>query len=211
MPIDFNFATSTDLISDLLVVDISIAEELLGEYGKITRLELTAPAPGDRAILKELDLRLIASRSTGELEQLTESFHLNLTAFGFLGFAVGLFIVYSTLGLAFEQRRGTYMSLRSLGVPIRTVYAFTLTEIIVLALIGGIIGIANSKRNGNVSSSFPVFEGDQILISTNKGRVIRISVKEIRVAGRNTQGVRIIKLSGDEKVVSAIKLDDNFQ
>ena len=75
----------------------------------------------------------------------------------------------------------------------------------------GIIGIANSKRNGNVSSSFPVFEGDQILISTNKGRVIRISVKEIRVAGRNTQGVRIIKLSGDEKVVSAIKLDDNFQ
>ena len=74
----------------------------------------------------------------------------------------------------------------------------------------GIIGIVNSKRNGNVSSSFPVFEGDQILISTNKGRVIRTSVKEIRIAGRNTQGVRIIKLSGDEKVVSAIKLDDNL-
>ena len=74
----------------------------------------------------------------------------------------------------------------------------------------GIIGIVNSSRNGNVSSSFPVFEGDQVLISTNKGRVIRTSVKEIRVAGRNTQGVRIIKLSGDEKVVSAIKLDDNL-
>jgi len=74
----------------------------------------------------------------------------------------------------------------------------------------GIIGIVNSSRNGNVSSSFPVFEGDQILISTNKGRVIRTSVKEIRVAGRNTQGVRIIKLSGDEKVVSAIKLEDNL-
>ena len=74
----------------------------------------------------------------------------------------------------------------------------------------GIISIVNSVRNGNVSSSFPVFEGDQILISTNKGRVIRTSVKEIRIAGRNTQGVRIIKLSGDEKVVSAIKLDDNL-
>ncbi len=74
----------------------------------------------------------------------------------------------------------------------------------------GIIGIVNSARNGNVSSSFPVFEGDQILISTDKGRVIRTSVKEIRIAGRNTQGVRIIKLSGDEKVVSAIKLDDNL-
>ncbi len=74
----------------------------------------------------------------------------------------------------------------------------------------GIIGIINSPRNGNISSSFPVFEGDEIMISTNKGRVIRIAVKEIRTAGRNTQGVRIIKLSGDEKVVSAIKIDDNL-
>jgi DNA gyrase subunit A len=74
----------------------------------------------------------------------------------------------------------------------------------------GIIGIVNSPRNGNISSSFPVFEGDEIMISTNKGRVIRIAVKEIRTAGRNTQGVRIIKLSGDEKVVSAIKIEDNL-
>ena len=74
----------------------------------------------------------------------------------------------------------------------------------------GIIGVVNSARNGNVSSSFPVNEGDEILISTNKGRVIRVAVKEIRIAGRNTQGVRIIKLSGDEKVVSATKIDDNL-
>ena len=74
----------------------------------------------------------------------------------------------------------------------------------------GIIGIVNSPRNGNISSSFPVFEGDEILISTNKGRVIRVAVKEIRTAGRNTQGVRIIKLSGEEKVVTADKIDDNL-
>jgi DNA gyrase subunit A len=74
----------------------------------------------------------------------------------------------------------------------------------------GIIGIINSPRNGNISSSFPVFEGDEILISTNKGRVIRVKVKEIRTAGRNTQGVRIIKLTGEEKVVSADKIDDNL-
>ena len=74
----------------------------------------------------------------------------------------------------------------------------------------GIIGIVNSPRNGNISSSFPVFDGDEILISTNKGRVIRVAVKEIRTAGRNTQGVRIIKLSGEEKVVSADKIDDNL-
>ena len=66
------------------------------------------------------------------------------------------------------------------------------------------------KGGWNITSSFPVYEGDEILISTNKGRVIRVAVKEIRTAGRNTQGVRIIKLSGEEKVVSAIKIDDNL-
>jgi len=75
----------------------------------------------------------------------------------------------------------------------------------------GIIGIINSPRNGSTCSSFPVYELDEIMISTNKGRVIRVAVKEIRTAGRNTQGVRIIKLSGDEKVVSAIKIDDNLE
>ena len=74
----------------------------------------------------------------------------------------------------------------------------------------GIIGIVNSPRNGSICSSFPVYEVDDVMISTNKGRVIRVAVNEIRTAGRNTQGVRIIKLSGDEKVVSAIKIDDNL-
>ncbi len=75
----------------------------------------------------------------------------------------------------------------------------------------GIIGIINSERNGNVAASFPVDEGDEIILSTDKGRVIRCAAKEIRSAGRNTQGVRIIKLSGEEKVVSAIKIEDNFK
>ena len=74
----------------------------------------------------------------------------------------------------------------------------------------GIINIVTSQRNGNVSSSFPVSAEDEIIISTDKGKVIRTNVKEIRIAGRNTQGVRIIKLSNNEKVVSAIKIDDNF-
>ena len=74
----------------------------------------------------------------------------------------------------------------------------------------GIIGIVNSSRNGNVAASFPVNEGDEVILSTDKGRVIRCAVKEIRSAGRNTQGVRIFKLSGEEKVVSAIKVEENF-
>jgi len=75
----------------------------------------------------------------------------------------------------------------------------------------GIIGIVNSKRNGNVTSTLVVSNDDDVILSTDKGRVIRCAVEEIRIAGRNTQGVRIIKLSGEEKVVSAIKIEDNIE
>ena len=75
----------------------------------------------------------------------------------------------------------------------------------------GIIGIINSPRNGNISSSLVVSETDEIILSTDKGNIMRCAVKEIRVVGRNTQGVRIKKLSGNEKVVSVIKIEDNIQ
>ena len=75
----------------------------------------------------------------------------------------------------------------------------------------GIIGIINSSRNGNIASSLVVSESDEILLSTDKGSIMRCAVKEIRIAGRNTQGVRIKKLSGEEKVVSVIKIEDNIQ
>ena len=75
----------------------------------------------------------------------------------------------------------------------------------------GIIGIINSPRNGNIASSLVVNESDEILLSTDKGSMMRCAVKEIRIAGRNTQGVRIKKLSGTEKVVSVIKIEDNIQ
>ena len=74
----------------------------------------------------------------------------------------------------------------------------------------GIIGIINSSRNGNISSSLVVGEDDEIILSTDKGSIMRCAVKEIRIAGRNTQGVRIKKLNGEEKVVSVIKIDDNI-
>ena len=74
----------------------------------------------------------------------------------------------------------------------------------------GIIGIINSPRNGNIAATLVVDHTDEIILSTDKGSIMRCAVKEIRVAGRNTQGVRIKKLSGSEKVVSVIKIEDNI-
>jgi len=75
----------------------------------------------------------------------------------------------------------------------------------------GIIGIINSPRNGSVAATLVVSDSDEIILSTDKGSIMRCAVKEIRIAGRNTQGVTIKKLSGAEKVVSVIKIDDNIE
>ena len=74
-----------------------------------------------------------------------------------------------------------------------------------------VLNLINSPRNGNIASTLVVNESDEILLSTDKGSIMRCAVKEIRIAGRNTQGVRIKKLTGTEKVVSVIKIEDNIQ
>jgi DNA gyrase subunit A len=73
----------------------------------------------------------------------------------------------------------------------------------------GIINIVTSERNGPVSSVFTINHEDEIMLITDKGQMIRCSVKDIRITGRNTQGVRIFDLLEDEKVVSAARIEDS--
>jgi DNA gyrase subunit A len=70
----------------------------------------------------------------------------------------------------------------------------------------GIINIITSERNGSVVASFPAFDDEEIIIMTDKGKLIRCSTHDIRVAGRNTQGVTILKTDKAEKVVSVCKI-----
>jgi DNA gyrase subunit A len=65
----------------------------------------------------------------------------------------------------------------------------------------GIIAIDASDRNGDVVDLDLVEESDSIVVITNRGQIIRTRVGEVRLAGRNTQGVRIIRLDDGEKVV----------
>ena len=78
----------------------------------------------------------------------------------------------------------------------------------------GVANIECSTRNGPVVSSYVVSEDDQIMLVTNSGKLIRIRVNggegnTIRVAGRNTQGVRLFDVDEGEKVVSVALLTDN--
>jgi DNA gyrase subunit A len=75
----------------------------------------------------------------------------------------------------------------------------------------GIINIISSERNGGVASTFTINHEDQIMLITDKGQMIRCNVKDIRITGRNTQGVRIFNLSDDEKVVSAARVEDSSE
>jgi DNA gyrase subunit A len=75
----------------------------------------------------------------------------------------------------------------------------------------GIINIIASERNGNVASTFTINHEDQIMLITDKGQMIRCNVKDIRITGRNTQGVRIFNLSENEKVVSAARIEDSSE
>ena len=69
----------------------------------------------------------------------------------------------------------------------------------------GITNIITSKRNGNVVASFPVEVKDHVMIITNKGTLIRTEVDSVRISGRNTQGVTLIKTK-DETVVSVARI-----
>ena len=70
----------------------------------------------------------------------------------------------------------------------------------------GIINIEASKRNGPVVAAFPVADEDQLMLVTDQGKVIRIPVAGIRIAGRNTQGVTLFNIDKDEHVVSVARL-----
>ncbi|MBB4952308.1 putative ABC transport system permease protein [Agrobacterium vitis] len=133
-----------DLPFGTVFTDIGRAETLLGRNGEISRLVVSperAINPDELARFSP-DLRLKAPDAQGDLARLTDSFHLNLTAFGLLSFVVGLFIVYAAVRLAFEQRRSTFRILRSLGLSARALLLLLLLELLVFALLAGVAGVA---------------------------------------------------------------------
>ena len=77
----------------------------------------------------------------------------------------------------------------------------------------GGLGIANmqlSDRNGSqVVASFPINNSDQLVLVTDKGKLIRCPVNDVRIGGRQTQGVTLFNVSDEEKVVSVAKLEEN--
>ncbi|VFU10722.1 DNA gyrase subunit A [Methylocella tundrae] len=72
----------------------------------------------------------------------------------------------------------------------------------------GIVAMAVNQRNGQLIASMPVEDGDEIMLVTNGGQLIRCPVDGIRVAGRGTQGVIVFNTGADEQVVSVERISE---
>ena len=73
----------------------------------------------------------------------------------------------------------------------------------------GITNIETSERNGCVVASFPAHNGQQLMLVTDQAKLIRTTVGDIRIAGRNTQGVTIFRVAEGEHVVSAARIEES--
>ncbi len=123
------------------VTDIGVAQRLLGRGAEVDRLIVAPGQPAARPPLPP-GLTLQPPQDRADMARLTDSFRLNLTAFGLLSFAVGLFIVHGAIGLAFEQRRVTVRTMRALGVPLGRLIGLMVAELAALALVAGAVGVA---------------------------------------------------------------------
>ncbi|WP_371156741.1 FtsX-like permease family protein [Jannaschia sp. 2305UL9-9] len=130
------------LAPGLVMIDIQAAQQVVGTTD-ITRLLIGPDAPdAPEALVRLLPGTTVTQpEADGDLARLTDSFHLNLTAFGLLAFVVGLFIVHATIGLAFEQRRTLFRTLRALGLPVRTLAVVLIAELFIFTLVAGALGI----------------------------------------------------------------------
>ena len=75
----------------------------------------------------------------------------------------------------------------------------------------GIIAMTVTERNGQLVAAFPVESTDQIMLVTDGGTLIRTMVADVRIAGRNTQGVTIFKTEDDAVVMSVVRIGDTSQ
>ena len=73
----------------------------------------------------------------------------------------------------------------------------------------GVIGIQTSERNGPVISAIQVRETDDIMLISDGGTLVRTSVEQVSVMGRNTQGVTLIRLRNDEALVGLARIKED--
>lgn len=137
-------AAQQEVAAALVFADITTAQELLDRTGLLTRIDLIlepqaaaalAATPPAGTVLVETATRNAA------LGEMTEAFHINLTALSLLALVVGMFLIYATLSFLVVQRRQLFGIERALGATPRQIVALVLTEALLLGLAGTVAGL----------------------------------------------------------------------
>jgi putative ABC transport system permease protein len=141
--VDVRKFPSSDVAPAVILTDVGTAQTLLGLDGQISRLIVAPQQPIVQLPLEVIsqNFNLTPPQSGSDMGRLTDSFHLNLTAFGLLSFLVGIFIVHGAIGLAFEQRRPVIRTLRALGFPLINLIALVAFELVGISVLAGAIGV----------------------------------------------------------------------
>ncbi len=141
-----------EALADLLVADLSTAQELLGIEGRLSRIELILEDPGRATeIAAHLPLGATiepAGAAGAAAERMTGAFRTNLQALSLLALLCGAFLIYNTVTFAVVQRRELFGALRALGVTRREVFALVLGEALLIGSIGGVLGLAGGVALG---------------------------------------------------------------
>ena len=142
-------AGSAGALDDLVITDIATAQDLFGEGGKLSRIDLVLAESAEGAVslarIREAcagrcEVVTAASRSLA-VTQMTRAFSLNLGALSLLALVVGMFLIYNTMTFAVVQRRSELGTLRVLGVTRGEVFAMIAREALALAVPATVLGL----------------------------------------------------------------------
>jgi putative ABC transport system permease protein len=141
-------ASDDAALADVVITDISTAQEILGRNGTIDRIDVRLPA-GDTAARVRLNALLPASAQllaagtrTETALAMTRAFRINLTALSLLALVCGTFLIYNTVSFSVVQRRPLFGILRSMGVTRGGIFALVLGEAALLGVVGTALGLA---------------------------------------------------------------------
>ena len=136
-------------LDSLLIADIATGQETLGKTGRLDRIDLIVAedAQGEadlariEAILPPGARIAPAGAAAGAMGQMTQAFHLNLTALSLLALVVGTFLIYNTVTFGVVQRRPVLGSLAALGMTRPEIFGLILLEAMALGMIGTAAGL----------------------------------------------------------------------
>ena len=151
----------------------------------------------------DCDVMLFSSEGKAVRFKETDVRKMGRTARGMRGIRLGE--GHSMISLIIPQADGMVLTVSENGYGKRTPIADFPTK-------GrggkGLIAMSTSERNGKLVGAVQVFSGDELMLISNQGTMVRTRTDEVSVLGRNTQGVRVIRTKGDEGLVGVARIEE---